>query len=77
MMNSGTIGFDAVDLIDTSTTDALSTIQNSRGFSVDGKTATNGMKVVFTADTDVEVKNKIYTVEIVNFQEVLIQQRSD
>ncbi len=69
MMNSGTIGFDAVDLIDTSTTDALSTIQNSRGFSVDGKTATNGMKVVFTADTDVEVKNKIYTVEIVNFQE--------
>ena len=69
MMNSGTMGFDAIDLIDTSTTDALSTIQNSRGFSVDGKTVTNGMKVVFTADTELEVKNKIYTVEIVNFQE--------
>ena len=27
------------------------------------------MKVVFTADTELEVKNKIYTVEIVNFQE--------
>ena len=60
------------DLIDTSTTDALSTIQNSRGFSVDGKTVTNGMKVVFTADTELEVKNKIYTVEIVTSKKVLI-----
>ena len=30
------------------------------------------MKVVFTADTDVEVKNKIYTVEIVTSKKVLI-----
>ena len=69
MFNSGNTNAGTVDLIDTTITDALSNINNGPTFSIDGTAVTNGMKVIFTADTDVEVRNKIYTVEIVDFQE--------
>lgn len=69
LMNAGTKGFDAVTLIDTATKDALSLLQNSRGFFIDGVAVETGMQVVFTQDTELEVRNKIYTIDIVNFQE--------
>lgn len=67
MINSGSIGLDQVDLVDTSTTDALSTIQNGPNFYIDGVAVTDGMKIIFTNDNEVEVRNKIYTVDIVDF----------
>ena len=69
LFNNGNISAGVVDVIDTVTTDALSRVQNSGGYIVDGVTLTDGMKIVFTNDTNVEVRNKIYTVEIVDFQD--------
>jgi len=68
MLNSGTTSRGEVDLIDTTTTDALSMIQNGPTFFIDGVEVTNGTKVIFSADTNSDVKNKIYTVEIVDLQ---------
>lgn len=58
-----------IDLIDTVTTDAMSDVEGSQGFYIDGVALTNGMNVIFTADTDPLVKNKIYEVKFINFTE--------
>ena len=68
LFNHGEIGLVPIDLYDSTTTDALSVIQNSGTFRIDGVQLTDGMRVVFSADTNLEVKNKIYIVNIVNFQ---------
>tara|TARA_B100002019_G_scaffold85266_1_gene73780 strand:- start:11138 stop:26881 length:15744 start_codon:yes stop_codon:yes gene_type:complete len=54
-----------IDLIDTFTIDAFSTIEGSLGYNIDGVNLTNGMRVLFTADTDLLVKGKIYTVKFI------------
>lgn len=68
LLNSGNMSSGSVDLIDTTITDALSNINNGPTFFIDSKEVTNGMKVIFTADTDLEVRNKIFTVSMVDFQ---------
>jgi len=68
LYNFGLKAVPDVDLIDTYTTDVFSTIEGSLGYNVDGVTLAQGMRVLFTADTDVLVKNKIY---LVNFIDVL------
>ena len=54
-----------IDLIDTFTIDAFSTIEGALGYNIDGVNLTNGMRVLFTADTDLLVKGKIYTVKFI------------
>ena len=54
-----------VDLIDTFTTDVFSTIEGQPGYIVDGINLAQGQRVLFLADTDVRVKNKIYKVEFI------------
>ena len=61
----GTKAKDSIDLIDTATTDVMSTIEGSIGYYVDGILLVEGMRVLFTADTDLTVNNKIYTVKII------------
>jgi hypothetical protein len=61
-----------VDLIDTFTTDVFSTVEGSLGYNIDGVDVANGMRVLFTADTDSLVKNKIFKV---NFLEVTVPGR--
>ena len=68
LYNTGDIGLLPVDLYDNSTTDALTRVQNTNNFLVDGVPLTNGMRVIFGADTNIDVRNKIYTVNITNFQ---------
>ena len=68
LFNSGNISLDQIDIIDTITTDALSRVQNSGGYIVDGESLSDGQKIIFTNDTNVEVRNKIYTVKIVDFE---------
>ena len=68
LYNHGVYGKPPIDVVDTSTTDVLSQIQNIRGFIIDGIPLTNGMRVIFTADDNVEVRNKIWTVEVVDFE---------
>ena len=66
LYNHGTKAKTSVALIDTVTTDAFSNIVNQTGYIVDGVSLQDGMRVLFTADTDNLVKNKIFVVNFVN-----------
>jgi hypothetical protein len=61
----GTQGKQPVDIIDFETTDALSTINGTIGYGVNGYTFINGSRVIFAADTSPDVRNKIYRVEYI------------
>jgi len=65
LFNFGTQGKQPVDIIDFYATDALSTINGSVGYSTDGYTFISGSRVIFAADVDPEVRNKIYVVEFI------------
>ena len=64
--NSGTTAKTPIDLFDTTTTDAFSTVSGSFGFIADGTAITDGMRVIFSADTDPLVRNKIYVANFVD-----------
>jgi hypothetical protein len=66
LYNHGTTAKTSVTLYDTVTTDAFSSVVNQTGYIVDGLNLADGMRVIFAADTDPIVKNKIYTVNFVN-----------
>jgi hypothetical protein len=55
-----------VDLIDTSVTDVFSFVQGSTSWQVDGFELETGDRVIFTADEDPEVRNRVYKVYIVD-----------
>ncbi|CAB4138032.1 hypothetical protein UFOVP328_225 [uncultured Caudovirales phage] len=61
----GTQGKNPVDIIDFQTTDALSNINGTVGYGVDGYSFISGTRVIFAADQDPQVRNKIYTVEFI------------
>jgi len=65
LFNHGTVAKKSVTLYDTVTTDAFSEVVSQTGYIVDGLPLENGMRVVFAADTDPLVKNKIYDVNFV------------
>ena len=58
-----------VDLIDTTTQDVMSDVEGSIGYYVDGVELTNGMRVLFTADLDPTVNNKIFEVKFIDFND--------
>jgi len=66
LFNFGTTAIADVDLIDTHTTDVFSNIEGTLGYNIDGVNVANGQRILFTADTDRLVKNKIYRVEFIN-----------
>jgi hypothetical protein len=65
--NHGLFAKKDIDLIDSFTKDVFSTVEGSSGYNVDGVDLQDGMRIIFTADTDSFVKNKIFKV---NFIEV-------
>src|SRR6056300_767599 len=65
LYNHGTVAKRSVTLYDTVTTDAFSTVVKQTGYIVDGLALQDGMRVIFAADTDPIVKNKIYDVNFV------------
>ena len=65
LYNHGWKAKENVDLVDTFTTDVFSTIEGSLGYNVDGVDLVDGMRVLFTADPDVLVNGKIYTVNFI------------
>ena len=68
LFNFGTIGIEAVDLLDTITTDAFGTVDGATTpVFVDGVELEQGHRVIFSADLDSAVKNKIYEI---NFEYV-------
>ena len=70
LYNFGTQTKDDVDLIDNFTKDAFSTIEGSQGYNIDGVDVTNGMRILFTADTDLLVKNRIYQVKFITVNNI-------
>ena len=66
LFNGGRVFKTAIDVFDTVTTDAFSNIEGSSGYTVDGIDLTAGMLIVFAAETDENVVNKVYKVSIVD-----------
>jgi len=66
LFNYGHAAKTPVDVIDTFTKDIFSTIEGSLGYNIDGIDLIQGMRVLFTADTDSLVKNKIYKVNFID-----------
>jgi hypothetical protein len=65
LYNHGWKAKENIDLVDTFTTDVFSTIEGSLGYNVDGVDLVDGMRVLFTADPDLLVNGKIYTVNFI------------
>ena len=65
MFNMGVTAKDPVDIIDLAQSDAFSNVQGATAYSVDGYQFENGSRVIFAADLDPEVRNRIYVVEFV------------
>ncbi len=76
LWNMGTEGKAPVDIIDFAATDAFSNINGSTSYSVDGYELAEGSRVIFAADSDADVRNKIYVVSFIipDSQEPLIAQ---
>ena len=66
LYNHGTVAKRSVTLYDTVTTDAFSEVVRQTGYIIDGLALAEGMRVVFAADTDPTVKDRIYKVSFVN-----------
>ena len=66
LYNFGSIGYSNVDLFDNITTDVFSIVENSYGYHVDGVLLEQGHRIIFNADKDADVRNKIYQVNFVN-----------
>ena len=62
----GTKGKQPVDIIDFYTVDAFSSIEGTNSYSVDGYTFLQGTRVIFANDTDPQVRNKIYEVNLIS-----------
>ena len=65
LFNFGTKGKQPVNIIDFTTTDALSQVNGSTGYGVDGYNFMAGSRVVFAADADPNVRDTIYVVEFI------------
>lgn len=66
LFNFGTTGIIDVDLVDGFTKDVFSEIEGSTGYTIDNIELSSGQCIIFTADTDVNVVNSIYKVEIID-----------
>ena len=67
LYNFGTRSKQVVDVIDDYTVDAFSTIEGSLGYNIDSVQLSQGMRVLFLADTDPLVKGKIFEVNFIRF----------
>jgi len=65
LFNYGSIGIGPVDHIDNTTLDAFSAVENSQGYWVDGVLLEEGDRVIFNADTDPDVRGRVYEVHFV------------
>jgi hypothetical protein len=70
LFNFGTHAITDVDLIDTFTSTVFSTIEGSLGYNIDGVQLRSGMLVIFTADQDPLVKDKIFKVEYIDVKHI-------
>lgn len=62
LYNFGQVGIRNIDLIDTTTTDAFTSVDGTYGYYIDGILLQQGHRIVFNADTDIDVRGKIFYV---------------
>ena len=67
LANFGTFAKADVDLVDDFTKDVFSVIEGSPGYNIDGIDIVEGMRILFTADTDALVNGRIFEVNFINF----------
>jgi len=80
LFNFGTANKKNIDLIDNFTKDIFSNIEGTTGYNIDGIDLSEGMRVLFAADTDVNVKGKIYTINFVtinNVKQITLREPAD
>jgi hypothetical protein len=65
LLNFGTQGKQPVNIIDFEETDALSNINGTSGYGIDGYEFINGTRVIFAADVDPAVRNRVYVVNFI------------
>jgi hypothetical protein len=65
LFNFGTMAKQPINIIDLTTVDALSTVNGSTGYSIDGYTFISGTRVVFANDNDPDVRSQIYVVQFI------------
>jgi hypothetical protein len=65
LYNFGKKGIRNIDIIDNETLDAFDTINGTFGYYVDGVSLQQGMRIVFNADINGDVRGKIYRVSYV------------
>lgn len=66
LFNFGTEAIKPVNIIDFRATDAMTDINGSIGYSVDGYALITGSRVIFANDRDSEVRNKVYEVTFID-----------
>ena len=66
LFNMGTSSVAPVTVVDTSQTDALSNVNGTAGYFADGIDLQQDNTIIFTADTDPAVRDKIYRVDYIN-----------
>ena len=69
LFNFGTEAIAPVDIIDFAQVDAFSNINGTIGYSVDGYSFNEGTRVIFAADNDNAVRNKVYVVKFVRLDD--------
>ena len=67
LFNNGRIGKYPIDILDTTTIDAFTQLEGKVLTTAFGVTVTDGMRVIFANDQDPLVKNKIYTLNLVQY----------
>lgn len=66
LFNFGTQGKQPVDIIDFTQTDAFSNVNGTVYYGIDGYVFAQGSRVIFAADRDPNVRNRVYVVNFVN-----------
>lgn len=66
LYNMGNTSIAPVTVIDSTQTDALSNVNGTAGYFADGIDIQQDNTIIFTADTDEDVRNKIYRVDFIN-----------
>jgi hypothetical protein len=66
LWNMGTQGKQPIDAIDFEETDALSNVNGQPSYTVNGYSLVQGSRVIFAADEDADVRNKIYVVNFIS-----------
>lgn len=77
LIGEGRIGKQAIDILDVNTIDPFTELQGKLADTAFGITLTNGLRVLFAGAVDPLVKNKIYTINLVQYgYDTLLQQPS-